>query len=133
MNRKHLEEEAAAIRVIVAGGREFNDYVLLRAELNMLIAPGVFDRTVEIVSGAARGTDQLGERYAKEYGLGIKRFPVTNADWKKWGKSAGPIRNEQMAKYATHCVCFWDGASRGTNNMIELAKKHNLKLEIVKY
>lgn len=71
----------------------------------------------------------LGENYAKERGYGIKRFP---ADW-SLGKKAGPIRNAQMADYATHCICFWDNKSRGTKSMIDLAKRKNLNLRVVSY
>ncbi len=60
----------------------------------------------------------------------IIEFP---ADWEKFGKKAGYIRNEEMAKYSDSCIVFWDGKSKGTKHMIELAKKYNLNLKIVKY
>jgi hypothetical protein len=82
---------------------------------------------VEIVSGCANGADKLGERYADDSGYGITRFP---AEWKLYGKQAGYIRNKQMAEYATHCVCFWDGQSKGTKMMIDLASHYQLKTEI---
>ena len=119
------------MKVIIAGSRNFNDYELLKAELNILIVPTIMlHRNIEVVSGTAKGADQLGERYAKEYNLLLKKFP---ADWDKYGKSAGYHRNKQMAEYATHCVCFWDGISKGTKMMIDLAKTENLKIEIIKY
>ena len=74
----------------------------------------------EIVSGAARGADILGERYGIEHNIPIKRFP---ADWGKYGKGAGFIRNEQMGNYADYLIAFWDGKSRGTFHMIEYMKK----------
>ena len=116
------------MKVIIAGGRNFNDYELLKAELNILIVPTIMlHRNIEVVSGTAKGADQLGERYAKEYNLLLKQFP---ADWDKYGKSAGYYRNKQMADYATHCVCFWDGISKGTKMMIDLAKAANLKVQV---
>lgn len=115
------------IKVIVAGSRTFTDYELLKAELNMLIVPG-FNREVEIVSGCCKGADTLGEQYAKEYGFKIKKYP---ADWDTYGKKAAYIRNNQMAKYATHCICFWDGKSKGTKMMIDLANANNLKIAII--
>lgn len=118
------------IKVIVAGTRTFNDYELLKAELNIRIVPGAFNRTVEIVSGCANGADTLGEKYANEYGFLIKKFP---ADWDKYGKKAGYIRNNKMAKYATHCVVFWDGKSKGTEMMIKLAKENGLITQAVIY
>ena len=53
----------------------------------------------------------LGERYARENGFRIERYP---ADWKQYGKSAGPRRNMQMAEAGDDIICFWDGKSRGT-------------------
>lgn len=85
---------------------------------------------VEIVSGTARGADQLGERYAFERGLPVKQFP---ADWDQHGKSAGYIRNAQMAEYADAAVIFWDGTSRGSKHMIDLAKAKGLRVRVVKY
>lgn len=116
------------IKVIVAGSRTFDDYELLKSECNMLIAPGVFNRQVEIVSGTAKGADQLGERYAKESGFDIKRFP---ANWARHGKSAGYLRNLEMAEYASHCICFWDGKSKGTKNMIDIANHQGLITHVV--
>jgi hypothetical protein len=72
----------------------------------------------------------LGELYANENNIKIIEFP---ADWEKFGKKAGYIRNEEMAKYSDSCIVFWDGKSKGTKHMIELAKKYNLNLKIVKY
>ena len=84
-----------AMKVIVAGSRDFKDYALLKEFLDKLV---IFrSGFTEIVSGTASGADKLGERYAQEHNLAIKRFP---ADWEKYGKAAGHIRNRQMAEYA---------------------------------
>lgn len=122
------------IRVIVAGSRDFLDYDLMRSKLRMLFQERVKvgDR-IEIVSGTARGADQLGERYAEEHQCAIRRFP---ADWRPNGTydpTAGFKRNERMAEYATHLVAFWNGKSRGTQHMIKLAEKHNLHIRVVRY
>jgi hypothetical protein len=114
-------------KVIIAGGREFKDYELLKSKLDKILQ----NKTdIQIVSGKARGADSLGETYAKERGYDIEEFP---ADWKKYGKPAGYIRNKQMAEYADACVCFWDGVSSGTGHMIGLAKEHKLLLRVVRY
>ena len=84
----------------------------------------------KFVSGKARGADSLGERYARENNYKIAEFP---AKWNEFGKRAGYIRNEEMAKYADACVCFWDYQSKGTKHMINLAKAYSLKLRVVKY
>lgn len=113
-------------KIIIAGGRTFNDYHLLKSKLDIILS-NLTD--IEIVSGACRGADILGERYAKEHNHGIKYFP---ADWTK-GKGAGFTRNNQMARYATHLVAFWDGSSKGTAHMIDTAKQYNLHVRVVRY
>ena len=116
------------MKVIVAGSRDFEDYALLKKFLDKLV---IFRSDfTEIVSGTARGADKLGERYAQEHNLAIKRFP---ADWEKYGKAAGHIRNRQMAEYADACVVFWDGQSKGSANMVKVALELKLPLVIVNY
>lgn len=114
------------IKVIIAGGRDFKDYDLLKEKLDYYLSNL---ENIIIVSGGASGADSLGERYAKEKGYSLVTF---QADWNKYGKSAGPIRNRQMANYADHLVAFWDGKSRGTLNMINTAKELALKIKIIK-
>lgn len=116
------------MRLIIAGGRYFNDYGLLKEKVDYFLSNE--SGHIEIVSGCARGADSLGERYAKEKGIPVKQFP---AKWGQYGKRAGYLRNEEMALYATHCICFWDGESKGTKHMIDISKKQNLNLRIVRY
>ena len=115
------------MKIIIAGSRNFNDYNLLKSSCDNLLTQFT---NIEIVSGTARGADKLGERYAREKGYDIKQFP---ANWDKFGKSAGYIRNDEMAKYSDMLVAFWDGTSKGTKHMIDLANKRSLKVEIVNY
>lgn len=77
----------------------------------------------EVVSGTARGVDQLGELWAKNNKIGVKRFP---AQWDLHGKSAGYKRNEIMAGYAEALIAIWDGKSPGTKHMIDIAKRKGL-------
>lgn len=125
------------LKIIIAGGRDFNDYAVLKAECNMLIVPGVFQafgEGVEIVSGACPvgvhtftrddktkvyGADGLGEKYAKEYGFPVKLFPAYNLNR---NPSAGPIRNSEMVMYADALIAFYDGKSKGTGDVIKKAK-----------
>lgn len=118
------------MKVIIAGGRYFNDAGLMKLKCDKILAPYLTDPDLEIVSGKARGADSLGEAYAKDNNIKIAEFP---ADWDKHGKAAGYIRNEEMAKYADALIAFWDGKSRGTKHMIDLAKKHRLKVRVIKY
>lgn len=112
------------MKTIIAGSRDFCN----RAELWNVI--NTFDEGVpitEVVSGGCRGVDQLGEEWAKQHGIPLKRFP---ADWTAHGKAAGPIRNREMAAYADALIAIWDGESRGTKNMIDEAKKRGLLIHI---
>lgn len=115
------------MKVIIAGGRDFNDYKLLFEKCEIILSK---QKDVEIVSGTARGADELGEKYAKEKSFKIKHFP---ADWEKYKKGAGYIRNKQMAEYADYLISFWDGKSKGTKHMIDLAKEYNLSIRVIRY
>jgi hypothetical protein len=109
------------IKVIIAGTRTFTDYTYLKSKLDFLLAKKHPD--IDVVSGCARGADTLGERYAREKGYSVKKFP---ANWDTYGKKAGYLRNKDMAEYASHAVIFWDGSSRGTKSMIELCQAYSL-------
>lgn len=106
----------AKYKIIIAGGRHFNDYSLLKAKLDHLLQ--LMDkRDIVIISGCAKGADSLGERYAHENSIEVWKSP---ADWDTHGKAAGHIRNAEMADNATHLVAFFDGSSPGTKGMIEV-------------
>lgn len=117
------------MKLIIAGTRDFDDYEKMRKEVDAFLKKHQVDAP-EIVSGGAKGADALGERYAREKGYAINRFP---AKWNLFGKAAGPIRNEKMARYADACIVFWDGESRGTRSMIALSKEYELELSVVLY
>jgi len=106
------------MKTIIAGSRTIKNYVTV---LDAIIK-SKFDIT-EVVSGTAKGVDELGEVYAKINNIPIKQFP---ADWETHGRSAGFIRNSQMAIYADALIAIWDGKSRGTEQMIKEAKKRKL-------
>ena len=115
------------MKIIIAGGRDFDNYKLLKEKCDFYLSKV----NVEcIISGCARGADNLGERYADDRNYEIVRMP---ANWDKFGKSAGYHRNEEMAKIGDGLIAFWDQASRGTKHMIDLAKRYNLKTRIVFY
>ena len=108
-------------RIIVAGGRTFQDYDLLKKTLDEILP---MCENAEIISGHAKGADTLGEQYAKEHNLPCCIFP---AEWKKHGTRAGFIRNSQMLEYAfkerPFVVAFWNGNSHGTKDTIDKAIK----------
>ncbi|WP_213279298.1 DUF2493 domain-containing protein [Chryseobacterium indologenes] len=112
-------------KVIIAGTRTFEDYSLLKERCDYYLQNY---HEIEIVSGGAKGTDFLGERYAVESGYKLSKFL---ANW-DLGPKAGPIRNRQMAEYTDALIAFWDGESKGTLNMIKVAKELGLKMKIVR-
>ena len=128
------------LRIIVAGSRGFKNYDLLRDTLmdylDFMDDKDVVDNPsqVKFISGTAKGADTLGEQFAYTYEYDVIRFP---ADWNTYGKPAGYRRNAEMAKYASEAYgvlfAFWDGQSRGTKHMIDLANKYGLEVHVVNY
>lgn len=119
-------------RVIIAGSRSFKDEDYVHNTISDLTW-WIPDAEMEIVSGGCRGVDQFAENYAEKWDILSKVFP---AEWDKYGLSAGPIRNEQMAKYAAKAdngmlIAFPVGESRGTRNMIKLAKQYGLEVHVI--
>ena len=117
-------------KVIIAGTRMFADYNLLCSSCDKLLSQKGLTHDIIIVSGTARGADKLGERYAKERGYNVELFP---ADWENKGRAAGYIRNADMANNADALIAFWDGTSRGTAHMIDIARKKNLPVRVIRY
>lgn len=129
------------IRIIIAGSRNFNDYDRLEYECSRMISSirykYLIDKnSIEIISGTANGADKLGEKFANSNNISVKKFP---ANWSKYGKRAGYIRNCEMADYATQDGCegflfaFWDGKSKGTKMMIDIANKKGINILVVFY
>lgn len=105
-------------RIVVAGTRSYENYEEAKAFIDMCIRNIREEHTLVFLSGECAGADRLGERYAAENGFDIERHP---ADWNKYGRAAGPIRNKEMAEAADYVICFWDGTSHGTQSMIDYA------------
>lgn len=105
-------------RIVVAGCRDYENYAQAKAFIDHCIRDIREKYTLIFVSGGCRGADEIGERYACENGYEIERYP---AEWGRYGRSAGPIRNRRMAEIVDYVICFWDGKSRGTKNMIDSA------------
>lgn len=79
------------LRVLIAGGRTFSEYSIFDLFVTDILNKYDYDN-IEIVSGHCDGVDKMGEDYALANNINVKVFP---AEWKKYGKSAGPIRNKQ--------------------------------------
>ena len=106
------------MKVIVAGGRDFDNYGYLKLALDKIQEN--YGEITEVISGTAKGVDKLGERYALENDIPIKKFIP---DWEGLGKKAGHVRNRQMGDYAEGhngmLIAFWDKKSKGTKGMID--------------
>jgi hypothetical protein len=98
------------MKLIIAGSRTFTDYQFLCQTL----APD-HHRITQVITGGARGADQLGYRWAWKHTI---RHQLFRADWERFGKSAGVRRNFQMAQAGDMLLAFWDGRSAGTRHMI---------------
>lgn len=109
------------MKLAIIGSREFNDYSLMKEKFLEL-------RNIDcIISGGARGADTLAEQIAKEFNLELKVFP---AEWNKFGKSAGIIRNTIIAENSDIILAFPIGKSIGTWDTIKKARNLNKKVYI---
>jgi len=112
------------MKLAIIGSRTFNDYNFLVESLKQYKP-----KITLVVSGAAKGADSLGEKWAIENNIEILIFP---ADWEKHGKRAGFIRNEDIIKNCDGVIAFWDGMSKGTAHSLSLCEKYNKPYKIVK-
>lgn len=126
------------MRILVCGGRDFNDWNKLELELNRIIESRYtnYDEIV-IIEGGAKGADSLARDYADIYDLGHIKYP---AQWGKYGNKAGPIRNQQMLDegkpdlvVAFHGKPREDGRRTGTQDMVSRAKKAGVKVIEIGY
>lgn len=129
------------MKIIVAGGRDFKDSVLMCDVLNDAIR-GHTD--IEIVSGLARGADMLGKTLAEASNVAVKEFPANWGDMTEpcvrktnrygdYNALAGHKRNHAMGDYADMLIAFWDGKSKGTNEMIQYMTKLDKPVIIIDY
>lgn len=116
------------MKTIIAGSRTINNYNIVKSAIEKVVNSDDGWTITEIVSGGAKGIDSLGERWAKNNDIPIKRFV---ADWEQYGKAAGPIRNTLMAKYSDCLIAIWDGKSRGTSHMITEAQSLDLRVVVL--
>ena len=117
-------------KVIIAGNRTYTNFDFLEKEVLKFLEEEKLEKDkIEIISGGAKGADLLGEKFADKYEIPTH---VMLANWNSYGKSAGPKRNEEMAKLGDYLIAFWNGESKGTKNMINNAKKYGLKIKIIK-
>lgn len=118
------------LKVCIFGGRDFTSYVKAITSVREVLSKYPIGIKIIIIGGKAPGADTVGEQIARDYDLEFRAFP---ADWNKHGKSAGPIRNREMAVECDIGIGFYDGKSRGTGNMISTMNKLGKPCYVFKY
>lgn len=118
------------MKLIVAGGRNFDNTDYLIKCLTELANEGKIPDEPELVCGMAPGADRTAWNLWHNANMPIHAFP---ANWNKFGKRAGIIRNAEMGDYADVLVAFWDGQSKGTKHMIEYMTKLGKPVYVFKY
>ena len=112
--------------ILVAGSRTFVNDQRLAEILGKEIKAGD-----TIVEGGAKGVDTMARQWAEENGVSYMEF---KADWKRYGKAAGPKRNDQMtefiAEHGGRAVYIWDGKSKGTKQCIESAMARQIPTNV---
>lgn len=116
------------IKILVCGGRNFNDKETLYGKLDK-ISRILSGRDITIIHGAARGADSLANDWATDRKVQIEAFP---ADWNRHGKAAGPIRNQQMLTEGKPDVIVAFSGGSGTAHMISIARKAGIPVYEVK-
>lgn len=116
---------------LIVGSRSYTDYASFKAKCDALLADKA---DIEIVSGGASGTDAMAERYARELGYSLQIFP---AEWSRYGKRAGYVRNREMHSYISTfpergVIAFWDGQSKGTAQSLPLSKEFDNPIRVVR-
>jgi hypothetical protein len=109
------------MKTIIAGGRELTDESLVEETITDRVPWDIS----EVVEGGQRGIDRIARKWANENNIPVETF---EADWDQYGSAAGPIRNEEMAEYADALVAIRDGPSSGTQNMVKLAERYDLRI-----
>lgn len=116
------------MNIAIVGGRDFDDYDLLKKTLNNFIENKSFLNA--IVSGGAKGADTLAEKYAAELQVDMI---VYKPNHKKHGRLAALHRNTEIIETSDIVFAFWNGKSRGTLDSITKAKNLEKKLFIINY
>lgn len=109
-------------RILVCGGRDFDDYAALAEALDVM-------RPSVVIHGAARGADSLAHRWAQNRCVPVESYP---ADWRTHGKAAGPIRNRRMLDEGKPDIVAAFPGGRGTEHMISIAMKAGIPVMIMK-
>lgn len=128
------------MKIGIVGTRTYNNYEQFKIELEQFLQTSENEpiHITQIISGGATGADKLAKTYAKEYAdannldfdIFYKEFLP---DWKKFGRSAGAIRNRDIIKNSDKLIAFWDGISSGTLITINIATELKKQIKIIYY
>lgn len=111
------------MRTIIAGSRDIDEikYVIQAIKLSKF-------KITEVICGGARGPDTQGKNWAFIHDIPVNEFLP---DWNTSGKNADFIRNEKMVKNVDALILIWDGESKGSKHMLNLAMMYNLKIFVL--
>ena len=115
-------------RVGIVGSRDFDNFDFLEKKVLELL-PKQEECDIIIVSGGARGTDTLAERFADKYGY---RKEIHRAKWHLQGYCAGYLRNHHIVRNSDLVIAFWNGISKGTRHTINLARRNAKMVKIIR-
>jgi predicted Rossmann fold nucleotide-binding protein DprA/Smf involved in DNA uptake len=111
------------MKLAIIGSRSFDDYDLLSRMVS-----ANYPQVTMIISGGARGADELARQFAFERGIEIREYLP---EWKRHGRAAGQIRNRLIIDDADAVLAFWDGSSKGTRGGLEYARKQGKEIVIL--
>lgn len=114
------------MRILVCGGRDFDDEPRLHTTLDKILEES---NDILIISGMARGADSMAINWAVKNDLHYEGYP---ADWKKYGRAAGPIRNQQMLDEGRPDLVIAFPGGTGTRDMIRRTKKAGIEIKEIK-
>lgn len=112
------------MKLAIIGSRSFDNYDFLKTRFKDIGEIEV------VISGGAKGADALAEKWALENNIPTKIFLP---DFKKFGRGAYRMRNEEIVNLSDEIIAFWDGKSKGTKNSITYARKKNKLVTIISF
>lgn len=117
---------------MICGGRDFSNKELCFSSIQKFIEEENLDYSqIIILEGECpTGADSFAKEFAILHNILFEKYP---ADWKKYGKAAGPIRNKEMVNNCDCCLAFWNYKSKGTKSSIDYCKQSNKKVRIIPY
>jgi predicted Rossmann fold nucleotide-binding protein DprA/Smf involved in DNA uptake len=112
-------------KVLICGNRTWTDWEPIYEYVRALSEDTI------VVQGGARGADHIAAALAQDFALEVRTYP---ANWKKFGKRAGVLRNAEMLEkeHPDLVVAFTRNlaTSKGTRDMVERARRAGIPVEV---